>query len=76
MHGKWIKLQTRAEEGPVPTTTPTLAHYLAYWLREVVEPNLAPKVAEKHALFVRLCLVPAWAASAWTVSRSATSVPG
>jgi integrase len=58
VHQKWIKLQTRAREGPVPTTTPTLASYLAYWLREVVEPNLAPKTAERYALFTRLYLVP------------------
>ncbi len=43
VHEKWIKLQGRARQGPMPTTTPTLASYLAYWLREVVEPNLAPK---------------------------------
>ncbi len=43
VHEKWIKLQTRARQGSVPTTTPTLASYLAYWHREVVEPNLAPK---------------------------------
>ena len=58
VHGKWLKLQTRAKEGPVPTTTPTLASYLAYWLGEVVEPNLAPKTTEKYALFVRLYVVP------------------
>jgi integrase len=58
VHDKWIRLQTKAKEGPMPTTTPTLANYLAYWLREVVEPNLAPKTAERYALFIRLYLVP------------------
>ena len=58
VHDKWLKLQTRASEGPMPTTTPTLADYLAYWLREVVEPNLAPKTTEKYALLTRLYLVP------------------
>jgi integrase len=58
VHGKWIKLQIRAQEGPVPTATPTLASYLAYWLREVVEPNLAPKTTEKYALLTRLYLIP------------------
>jgi integrase len=58
VHDKWLKLQTRASEGPVPTTTPTLADYLTYWLREVVEPNLAPKTTEKYALLTRLYLVP------------------
>jgi integrase len=58
VHDKWLKLQTRASEGPMPTTTPTLADYLTYWLREVVEPNLAPKTTEKYALLTRLYLVP------------------
>jgi integrase len=58
VHDKWLKLQTRASEGPVPTTTLTLADYLAYWLREVVEPNLAPKTTERCALLTRLYLVP------------------
>ena len=42
----------------MPTTTPTLTDYLTYWLREVVEPNLAPKTTEKYALLTRLYLVP------------------
>ncbi|HYB17520.1 MAG TPA: HD domain-containing protein [Streptosporangiaceae bacterium] len=29
-----------------------------YWLREVVEPNLAPKTTERYALLTRLYLVP------------------
>lgn len=58
VHAKWLKLQTRASQGPMPTTTPTLADYLTYWLREVVEPNLAPKTTEKYALLTRLYLVP------------------
>jgi integrase len=58
VHAKWIKLQTRAKEGPIPTTTPTLTSYLAYWLREVVEPNLAPKTTERYALLTRLYLIP------------------
>jgi Phage integrase, N-terminal SAM-like domain len=56
VHDKWLKLQTRASEGPIPTTTPT--DYLTYWLRELVEPNLAPKTTEKYALLTRLYLVP------------------
>ena len=49
VHEKWIKLQTRAKQGPMPTTTPKLVSYLGYWLREVVGPNLAPKTT--HALY-------------------------
>lgn len=58
VHEKWINLQTRARQGPIPTTTPTLAAYLTYWLLEAVEPNLAPKTCERYALFARLYLVP------------------
>ncbi|MGO9144596.1 MAG: tyrosine recombinase XerC [Streptosporangiaceae bacterium] len=58
VHQKWIKLQTRARQGPMPTTTPTLASYLTYWLREVVEPNLAPKTTERYLLLTRLYLIP------------------
>jgi len=54
VYEKWIKLQTRAREGPMPTTTPTLTNYLAYWLKEVVDPNLAPKTSEKYKLLTRL----------------------
>lgn len=58
VYEKWIKLQTRARQGPMPTSTPTLANYLAYWLKETVEPNLAPKTSEKYKLLTRLYLVP------------------
>ena len=58
VHEKWIKLQTRASAGPMPTTTPMLASYLAYWLQDVVEPNLAPKTTERYALLTRLYLIP------------------
>ena len=40
VHGKWIKLHAEAKEGPVATSTPTLAQYLTRWLKEVVEPDL------------------------------------
>ena len=58
VHDKWIKLQALARQGPMPTTTPTLATYLSYWLNEVVQPNLAPKTSEKYKLLTRLYLVP------------------
>ncbi|MCK8680228.1 site-specific integrase [Streptomyces lichenis] len=58
VHGKWIKLHTEAKKGPVATSTPTLAAYLARWLKEVVEPDLKPKTAETYGMHVRLYLVP------------------
>ena len=43
VHGKWLKLHDGARRGPVPTSSPTLAQYMTYWLREVVvPPNYAP----------------------------------
>ncbi|GAA1784084.1 hypothetical protein GCM10009735_13880 [Actinomadura chokoriensis] len=40
------------------TAPPTLASYLAYWLRELVDPNLAPATATNYDMFVRLYIVP------------------
>jgi integrase len=58
VHDKWIKLHAEAKEGPVATSSPTLAQYLARWLKEVVEPDLKPKTAETYAMHVRLYIVP------------------
>jgi integrase len=58
VHTKWIKLQNKASEGPMSASTPTLAAFLSYWLREVIEPNLAPKTYEKYDMFARLYIVP------------------
>ncbi|MFF9393488.1 site-specific integrase [Streptomyces griseoluteus] len=58
VHDKWIALHAEAKKGPVATSTPTLAQYLARWLREVVEPDLKPKTAETYAMHVRLYIVP------------------
>ena len=58
VHAKWIKLQSTAAEGPVPTSVPLVSQYMSYWLREVVKPNLAPKTYEKYETFTRLHIVP------------------
>src|SRR5262245_9851318 len=42
VHDKWIKLHARAKTGPVATKVPTVGDYIAYWLEEVVRPNLSP----------------------------------
>lgn len=42
VHEKWLKLQQRARQGPMATSVPKLGEFLAYWLDEVVRPNLAP----------------------------------
>jgi integrase len=58
VHAKWIKLHARAITGPVPTKTPTIADYLAYWLREVIEPNAAPLTHSTYETLTRLYIVP------------------
>lgn len=57
VHEKWLRLHHEARKGPVATTTPTLAQYLAYWLKEVVEPNLRPLTAATYETTVRLYVV-------------------
>jgi len=58
VHAKWVALHQRAAAGPVATKTPALSEYLAYWLREVVEPSLRPKTAETYAMHCRLYIEP------------------
>ncbi|MFI0425221.1 tyrosine recombinase XerC [Spongiactinospora sp. 9N601] len=58
-HDKWLKLHEAARKGPVVTNSPRVADYLTYWLRNVVEPNLAPKTAANYEMFSRLYIVPA-----------------
>jgi hypothetical protein len=59
VHAKWIKLQEEASQRPVPTRVPTVANWLATWLQEEVEPNLAPATATNYAMFARLYITPA-----------------
>ncbi len=55
---EWLKLHQAAVKGPVAVRTPALRDYLAYWLAEVVKPNLKPKTAETYAMHVRLYIEP------------------
>ena len=54
----WLKLRAKADSGPIASNLPKLSDFLSYWLREIVEPNLAPKTYETYELFVRLYIVP------------------
>ena len=54
----WLKLRAKAESGPVASNLPKLTEFMAYWLREVVKLNLAPKTYEKYEMFTRLYVVP------------------
>lgn len=58
VHDKWILLHQKAKAGPVATSTPTLGSYLAYWLKEVIEPHRAPATFDNYERFVRLYIVP------------------
>ncbi len=44
--------------GPVATKVPTVGDYLAYWLREVVEPNLSPATWATYDYVSRCYLIP------------------
>ncbi|HLX48553.1 MAG TPA: site-specific integrase [Streptosporangiaceae bacterium] len=55
---KWLKLRNAATAGPVASNVPKLAEFLTYWLREIVQPNLAPKTYEQYEMFTRLHIVP------------------
>ncbi|HLI35907.1 MAG TPA: tyrosine-type recombinase/integrase [Streptosporangiaceae bacterium] len=58
-HGKWLKLHEATRRGPVVTRSPTLADYLAYWLREVVvEPDYAPLTCATYETMARLYIIP------------------
>jgi integrase len=54
----WFKLRDQAGRGPVTADVPKLADFLSYWLKQIVEPNLAPKTHQTYELFVRLHIVP------------------
>ncbi|HEX6403696.1 MAG TPA: site-specific integrase [Pseudonocardiaceae bacterium] len=58
VHDKWLKLQQRARQGPMATSVPKLGEFLAYWLEEVVRPNLAPTTYVNYELFVRRHITP------------------
>jgi hypothetical protein len=59
VHGKWLKLHDSAGRGPVPTISPTLAEYMAYWLHEVVvPPDYAPLTCATYETLTRLYVLP------------------
>lgn len=48
----------QAKAGPVATKTPTVGSYMAYWLKEVIEPHRAPATFDNYERFVRLYILP------------------
>lgn len=57
---KWQQAKNRASQGPVPTTTPTVANYLAYWLAEVIRPHVKPATYAMYETRVRVYIAPAF----------------
>ncbi len=58
VHDKWIKLHQQAKAGPVATKVLTLGQYVAYWLREIVAPNLSPGSYVTYEVICRRYIVP------------------
>lgn len=56
VHAKWLDLHRQAWPGRHPV--PTLEAYLAYWLKEIVRPHLAPTTASSYDMFARLYINP------------------
>jgi len=62
----WLKLRAQADRGPVASNLPTLREYLAYWLSEVVKPNLAPKPTSSTSYSLASTSSRTWAPSGST----------
>jgi excisionase family DNA binding protein len=58
VHVKWVEFTGKASRGVVATKVPTLEEYVTNWLREVVEPNLAPLTFATYETLCRLFIVP------------------
>jgi integrase len=58
VHAKWLKLHSDAKAGPVVTRVPTVGDHVAYWLREIVKPNLAPGSYVTYEVVARHYIIP------------------
>ena len=58
VYGKWVQLKATAAKVPIPTSTPTVAEYLAYWLAEVIKPNREEATYSAYELASRLHIIP------------------
>ncbi|MFI0448228.1 tyrosine recombinase XerC [Actinomadura sp. 6N118] len=58
VHGKYVKLLNEAKQRPIATTVPTVEQYIAYWLKEVIEPNREPNTYSHYELMARLHVLP------------------
>lgn len=58
VHDKWIKLHEQARQGPVATKSMTVGKFVAYWLEEIVRPNLSPGTYVTYEGACRNYIVP------------------
>jgi len=58
VYGKWVQLKAQAAQVPVPTSTPSVAEYLAYWLAEIIKPNREDSTYSHYELMSRLHVIP------------------
>ena len=58
VNDKWVQLKVKAAKVPVPTSTPTVAEYLAYWLAEIIKPNREDSTYSHYELMSRLHVIP------------------
>ena len=58
VHDKWLDLQVRAKKGPMATKAMTVGKFAAYWLTEIVKPNLSPGTYATYEVATRLYIVP------------------
>lgn len=59
LYAEWIELKARAAKVPVPVTTPTVADYHRYWLKDVIKPNREAGTYSHYELMGRLHIIPA-----------------
>jgi integrase len=57
-HDKWLTLHQKAKQGPMVTKALTLGNFAAYWLSEIVKPNLSPGTYVTYEGASRLYIVP------------------
>ena len=58
IYDPWVQLKAKAAKMPIPTSTPTVAEYLAYWLEEVIKPNREDNTYSHYELMSRLHIIP------------------
>lgn len=58
LHDEWLELKVKAKKMTIPTTTPTVAEYLKYWLEEVIKPNREENTYSVYELSSRLYVIP------------------